>query len=114
MKARANRIPVALSAHCCPGSAWSERAFPLVESLPLYENQLMSLATGTFTRLSNLAGLYLNDNNISVLHQGCFDGLQGRFQYLAFSNNQLTPQACNANFAAIARIPSACFSNSTT
>jgi Leucine-rich repeat (LRR) protein len=88
-------------------------AFPLLESLPLYENQLTSLATGTFTRLSNLAGLYLNDNNISVLHQGCFDGLQGRFQYLALSNNQLTPQGCNANFAAIARIPGACFSNST-
>ena len=88
-------------------------AFPLLESLPLYENQLTSLAADTFTRLSNLAGLYLNDNEISVLHQGCFDGLQGRFQYLALSNNRLTPQACNANFAAIAHIPSACFSNST-
>jgi Leucine-rich repeat (LRR) protein len=88
-------------------------AFPLLESLPLYENQLTELAAGTFARLSNLAGLYLNDNNISVLHERCFDGLQDRFQYLALSNNRLAPQACNANFAAIAHIPSACFSNST-
>jgi len=88
-------------------------AFPLLESLPLYQNQLTELAAGTFAQLSNLAGLYLNDNSISVLHEGCFAGLQGRFQYLALSNNKLEPQACNANFAAIASIPIACFSNST-
>jgi Leucine-rich repeat (LRR) protein len=86
-------------------------AFPLLEALPLYANQLAALEAGTFAALPNLAGLYLNDNNISVLHEGCFAGLSGgRFQYLALANNLLAPAACNANFAAVAAIPSACFS----
>ncbi len=85
-------------------------AFPLLESLPVYGNQLTSLEPGTFAALSNLAGLYLNDNNISSLHVGCFAGLTGsRFQYLSLTNNVLSPTACNANFAAVATIPSACF-----
>ena len=86
-------------------------AFPLLETLPLSANRLAALAAGTFSALTSLAGLYLDDNNITALQRGCFDGLSGqRFQYLALAHNKLAPAACNANFAAVASIPSACFS----
>lgn len=86
------------------------RAFPLLETLPIYSNQLVALAAGTFMGLTNLAGLYLNDNNLTTLYSGCFSGLSDRFQYLSLSGNMLSPAVCNANFASIATVPSACFS----
>lgn len=86
-------------------------AFPLLETLPLSANRLTALAAGTFSALSTLAGLYLDSNNLTALHRGCFDGLSGpRFQYLSLASNSLAPAACNANFAAVAAVPSACFS----